>query len=399
MRTLIHGGEARRNMRRTILATLVTLTALSPIAVAQSRFTIVPSLSIAGVYDDNLFAETDSSAGKMMQLRPSLEGNFESPRLMLISLYSQDMLRSNFSSLNTLDARRHAFLNMGFKSSPLTTWGLEARYDRSETPGEIEFDTGILGARRTAQRFQLSPTFVRRLNPRAVFTAGYDLTRENELDLPSGTLHQARLSVSRELTSRSAIVGTYLSRYFVDPFSHSTSQSILGGWTREMAPRTHLSLYAGPRVTSYRSGLKPEVSASLRRDTNRIDLAADYWHGETIILGIPGPVAVDSGALRIARPFLSRWELGAGLGATDITTIDFREARVYRSTLIGSWTSHGMYSVSASYGLDYQQGDIRRRLDENVLRHVFRVSVTVAPRLFRSILPPDEAARVKGVIR
>ena len=390
-------------MRRTILVTLVTLTVISPIAiqvgVAQSRFTIVPSLSIASVYDDNLFAEVESDAGKMLQLRPSFEGNYESPRLTLISLYSQDMLRSNFGTLNTLDARRHAFFDTRFRSTPLTTFAIEARYDRSETPGEIDIDTGILGLRRTAQRWQVSPNLVRRISPRSVLTAGYDMTRENELDLPSGTLHQARVSLSRETSSRSAIVGTYLSRYFVDPFDTSTSQSVLAGWTREMAPRTHLSLYAGPRVTSYRSGLKPEVSASLRRDTNRIDLAADYWHGETIILGIPGPVAVDSGALRIARPFLSRWELGAGLGATDITTIDFREARVYRSTLIGSWTSHGMYSVSASYGLDYQQGDIRRRLDENVLRHVFRVSVTVAPRLFRSILPPDEAARVKGVLR
>ena len=386
-------------MRRTILATLATLTALSPIAIAQSRFTIVPSLSIAGVYDDNLFAETNSTAGKMLQVRPTVEGNFESPRLLLISLYSQDMLKSNFDSLDTLDARRHAFLGLGFRSSPLTTWGLEARYDRSETPGEIEFTTGILGARVTAQRLQVSPTFVRRLNPRAVLTAGYDLTRENELDLPSGTLHQARLSVSRELTSRSAIVGTFLSRYFVDPFSNSTSQAVLGGWTREMAPHTHFSLYAGPRISSYRNGLKPEASASLRRDTTGMDLALDYWHGETIILGIPGPVAVDSGAMRIAWPFHNRWELGAGLGASDITTVDLRESTVYRTTLIGSWTSHGMYSVSASYGLDYQQGDIRRFLDDNVLRHVFRVSFTVAPRLFRSVLPPDEAARVKGVLR
>jgi len=152
-------------------------------------------------------------------------------------------------------------------------------------------------------------------------------------------------------------------------------------------------------VSSYQSGVKPEVSASLRRDTNRFDVRADYWHGETIILGIEGPVAVDSGSLRIAWPFRSRWEFGTHLGATDIDTIDFREARVYRSTLLASWTSRGMYSVSASYGVDYQQGDIRRRLDDNVLRHVFRVSFTVAPRLFRSILPPDEAARVKGVIR
>jgi hypothetical protein len=386
-------------MRLAILVALVTLTALSPAVLAQSRFEFVPSLSITGVYDDNLDAETDGSAGKMLQFRPNVEANYESPRLTFLSLYSQDMLRSNFSTLNTVDARRHAFVDMTLRSSALTTFGVEGRYDRSETPGEIELDTGILGARQTAQRWQLSPTLVRRLSPRSVITAGYDLTRENELDLPSGTLHQARFALSREATSRSAVVGTYLARYFVDPAGRSTSHSVLGGWTREMAPHTHVSLYAGPRVTSYRSGIKPEISASLRRDTSGIDVRADYWHGETIILGIEGPVAVDSGSFRITWPFRSRWEFGTHLGATDIETLDFREARVYRSTLIGSWTSRGMYSISASYGVDYQQGDIRRRLDGNVLRHVFRVSFTVAPRLFRSNLPPDEAARVKGVLR
>ena len=386
-------------MRSIILATLVALTALSPAVSAQTRFTFVPSLSIAGVYDDNLFAEQDGSAGKMLQMRPSVEGNYESPRLTFLSLYSQDMLRSNFSTLNTVDARRHAYLDTQFRSSPLTTFGVVGRYDRSETPGEIDLDTGILGTRRTAQRWQVSPTLVRRVNPRSVITAGYDLTRENELDTPSGTLHQARLALSREYTSRSAVVGTYLARYFIDPAGESTSHSVLAGWTREMAPHTHLSVYAGPRVSSYQSGVKPEVSASLRRDSSGIDVRADYWHGETIILGIEGPVAVDSGSLRVTWPFRSRWEFGTHLGATDINTLDFREARVYRSTLIASWTSRGMYSVSASYGVDYQQGDIRRRLNENVLRHVFRVSVTVAPRLFRSILPPDEAARVKGVLR
>ena len=386
-------------MRLTMLVAIVTVTALSPAVVAQSRFEVVPSLSVTAVYDDNLNAETEGSAGKMLQFRPNLEASFQAPRFAFLSVYSQDMLRSNFNTLNTVDARRHAFVDTRFLHSPLTTLGFEARYDRSETPGDIDLDTGILGTRQTAQRWQVSPTLVRRLTPRSVLTAGYDYTRENEIDTPSGTLHQARFAMSREVTSRSAIVGTYLSRYFVDPYGRSTSQSVLGGWTREMAPHTHLSLYAGPRVTSYRSGIKPEISASLRRDTSRVDIRADYWHGETIILGIEGPVAVDSGAFRITWPFHNRFDFGTHLGATDITTVDFREARVYRSTLIGSWTSHGMYSVSASYGLDYQQGDIRRRLNGDVLRHVFRVSFTVAPRLFRSTLPPDEAARVKGVIR
>ena len=136
-------------MRSTILATLAALTALSPAVSAQTRFTFVPSLSIAGIYDDNLFAQENGSAGKMLQVRPTVEGSYESPRLRFLSLYSQDMLRSNFSTLNTVDARRHAYLDTEFRTSPLTSFGVVGRYDRSETPGEIDLDTGILGTRRS----------------------------------------------------------------------------------------------------------------------------------------------------------------------------------------------------------------------------------------------------------
>ena len=368
-------------------------------AAAQTRKSVVPSLSIAHVYDDNLFADVEGSAGQMLQIRPSLEGSYESPRLTLLSLYSFDMLRSNHGDLNTFDARRHAFLDTKFRSTPATTVGLSARYDRSETTGELEFDTGILGPRQTAERWQVAPNVAHRLGPRTVLTGGYDFTREHEIDTPSGTLHQGRLAVSREFTSRTDVVGSYLGRYFDDSFESHSSHALLGGLSREIAPGTRFSLFAGPRVTSYRSGIKPEVSTGFIRETPRINLAIDYWHGETIILGIPGPVAVDSGTVRVTWPLTARLELGTHAGVTDIDTIDLRKARVYRTTLVGSWTTRGMYTVGASYGLDYQEGDIRRRLDEDVLRHVFRVSLTIAPRLNHSILPPDEAARVKGVAR
>jgi hypothetical protein len=370
-----------------------------PSVFGQTRMTFIPSISITEAYDNNILAEQKGSAGQMIQFRPNVEANYESPRLTFLSLYSFDALRSNHADLNTFDARRHALLDTKFRSSALTTLGIAARYDRTETPGEIDMDTSILGPRRTAQRWQIAPNLARRLGPRSVLTAGYDWTRENELDTPEGTMHQARVALSREWTSRSSIVGSYLARYFVDPFNTQMSHTLLGGFTREVAPNTQFSFYAGPRVTSYHSGVKPEVSTSLARVTNRLDGALDYWHGETIILGIPGPVAVDSGTARFDFPLTPKWMVGTHLGVTDVDTIDARHARVYRTSLMGSWTTRGMYTVSASYGLDYQQGDIRRRLDEDVLRHVFRVSLTVAPRLNRSILPPDEAARVKGVIR
>ena len=390
----------RTTLRFTAAAALVAFTATpASIATAQTRQTIVPSVSIGAVYDDNLFADVEGSAGQMLQIRPSIEASHESPRLTFLSVYSQDMLRSNHADLNTMDARRHAFLDTKFRSTPLTTIGVAARYDRSETPGELELDTGILGPRQTAERWQVAPNFARRMSPRSVLSGGYDFTREHEIDTPGGTMHQARLAISREWTARTDVIGSYLGRYFNDSFESHTSQSLLAGISREVAPGTQFSFYAGPRITSYRSGFKPEVSSGFIRTTPRINLALDYWHGETIILGVRGPVAVDSGTARVSWPLSARLEVGAGGGVTDIDTIDNRKARVYRTSLIGSWTTRGMYTVGASYGLDYQEGDIRRRLDETVLRHVFRVSLTIAPRLSHSLLPPDEAARVKGVAR
>ena len=113
-------------------------------------------------------------------------------------------------------------------------------------------------------------------------------------------------------------------------------------------------------------------------------------------------MAVDSGTVRVTWPLTRSLEFGTSGGISDVITLDQREAQVYRGTLISSWTPRGsMFTVAASYGIDYQQGEIRRNFsaEENVLRHVIRVSLTVAPRLSRSILPPEEAARAKGVLR
>ena len=386
-----------RSVIQLALLTAVIAFLVAGSSFAQTNITVVPALTVSGVYDDNLFAEQRGSAGQMMQLRPSFEGNWESPRVTFLSLYSFDIIRSNHSDLNTFDARRHALVDTKFRRSPFTTIGIAARYDRTETPGELNIETGILSDRRQAERWQATPSLMRRFGPRLVASASYDFISENLVDTPSGMLHTARLGLAREWTPRTTIGGSYLARYFEDPTDSHTSQSLLLTWDRDMAPGTRLSLQAGPRYSSY-SGLAPEVSGTFTRDTPGINMALNYWHGETIILGIPGPVAMDGGMARITWPMTHRFDFGVHAGVTDINTIDAREARIYRSTLIGSWT-RGMYSITADYGVDFQQGDVRRRLDDELLRHVFRVSVTVAPRLNRSILPPEEAARVKGVSR
>jgi hypothetical protein len=379
-------------------------------AYAQAQMEFIPSVSLFTVYDDNIFARVDPTAGQMLQLRPSFEGSYESPTLRLLGLSSFDMQRSNFSSLNTFDARRHALGETRLRTSPFTTLGLAARYDRSETPGDINVDTGALGERRDAERLELTPSLGRRLTPRTTLTTGYTWTSEHLVEGARGTLHIGRLSLSREMTPRTAVTGSYVGRYFVGDRGSGIgdrSHAVLLGWERQMAPGTRLALSAGPKATSY-DGLDVEVTAGLARATRRIKTAIDYWHGETIVLGIGGPVAVDSVTTRLNWPVRHRMELGVHAGASDISTLDGRTSTIYRGTLVGSWSPHEMYTVAATYGLDLQHGSIRHPvflddeplpLDDRVLRHVFRVSVTVAPRYKRSILPPEEAARVKGVTR
>ena len=374
---------------------------------AQASAEFIPSMSLFTVYDDNVFARVEGSAGQMLQLRPSFEGSYESPTVRLLGLYSFDMQRSNFSSLNTLDARRHALGETRLRTSPFTTLGFMMRYDRSETPGEIDIDSGILGERRQAERVQVTPTLARRLGQFTTMTAGYDWTTEHLVDGERGTLHIGRTSLARVITTHTTLSATYVGRYFVDDIANHSSHGVLFGWDRELAFGTRLTLMAGPKVRSY-GGPTPEGTVTFARATPRVRLALDYWHGETIVLGVQGPVKVDSATTRVTWPLTRRFEFGTSAGISDVTTLDAKASTIYRGGLVGSWSPGGLYTVAATYGLDYQQGTIRNpvslngqlvSLDDRILRHVFRVSMTVAPRYSRSILPPDEAARAKGVSR
>lgn len=388
-------------MRRTLCSLLTLALMLSaPVAMAQTRATVIPAVVIGGVYDDNVSARAQADAGQMLQMRPSIEADYESQTLSLISLWSFDMQRSNHASLNQLDARRHAMADLKWKKSTVTTMAFTSRYDRTDTPGEIDLDSGLIFARRNAQRWELAPSFMHQIGQRTTFNALYDYTTENLVNDSAGTLHTARTSLSRALSERTSISGGYVGRYFLDTVSEHQSHAALVGWTRKMAQFTTLSFNAGPRWTTYR-GIQPEVSASLARDGRKFDGGLDYAHGETIILGVLGPVQVDTGTARVNIAATRKTDFGLHFGASKILTIDERAATVYRGTIVGSHSLGGPFTLAASYSADYQLGDVRRNFfrDEKVLRHVVRVGVTIAPSFNKSFLPPDEAARAKGVSR
>ena len=195
-------------------------------------------------------------------------------------------------------------------------------------------------------------------------------------------MQQARAGVNRQISTRSSVDIGYVGRLFpenrlgpfADVFDRHQSHAVLVGFTRQVAPSTALTLQAGPRNTTYR-GMTAEVLAALNHDGNRAKWGIDFWRGETIILGVEGPVAIDTANARVTWTATRKVEVGLRTGASHIITLDDRAATIYRATLVGSWTFAGPLTLTTSYSADYQVGDIRRNFfaDDKVLRHVIRV--------------------------
>jgi hypothetical protein len=291
---------------------------------------------------------------------------------------------------------------MNYRTTNATTVGFLAQYDRTETPGEINIGTGILTDRRQAHRWEVQPNFSHRFRPHTSITGSYDYTVESLVDNGTGRMQVVRLGLSQIANARSTYSGMVQERHFADPTdatNGSDSVAVLGGWDHQFSAASRVSLQAGPRVSSYR-GLQPEAYASLMRETRRLKLAVDYGHSETIVLGIRGPVVYNGGGAHITWPVRRTVEISSHSAATAIDTLDDHRLTSYRQTFIASWTPGGLYTLNASYGVDYQQGNVRHGIftDSDVWRHVFGVSVTVAPRYSHWIKEPDDpAARAKGV--
>ena len=411
-------------MTRLITASAIAMgLALVPsIAGAQAKLTLVPSASVSSVYDDNLFAKTVGSADQMTLLTPGLEASYETPATLLFGTYSFDMQRSiDHPALNNVQARRHAMLDTRFQLAPRFTLNFGGRYDRTDTAGELNYTTGLLLDRRRAERWEAGPSFNYKPTPRVSVFALYNWISEAVASSVGGYEQVMRAGVTRQTTARSTAGVSFLGRRFVSasetyvptglpastvvgdvltlsdgyalvPGGAFSSAAALAGWTYQLAPATILTLQAGPRFTSARGNVVPEIVASLgRKAANIVNYGFDYWRGESIILGVLGPVEVNSATAKVSWPIRTNFEVGVHGGLFDSQTLSQGRARVYHAEVVGSWTAKGPLTIAASYGADFQYGDVRSSLlsDREVIRHVILLRLTAAPRVIRSFDPDD----------
>ena len=367
--------------------------ALPQVARSQSRLMFVPSVTVSSVFDDNPFSTATGSADQLTLLTPGIAGLFATPAVNINGLYSFEMQRSiDHPALNNLDARRHGMLTAAFRQNSKSTLTVDGNYDRTDTAGDLNFVTGLLLERRRAQRWQVGPSIVYQVAPRTIISAGYTWTNEGIEGTPAEDEHVVRADVTRELSPRSAASVGYLERRFVNDIDTRTLYAPLVGWTYRATPFTRLTLQAGPR-RSARGGFAPEVVAAFaRKGTHLVGFGLDYWRGESITLGVIGPVEVNSATAQVTSPIIKNFALGLYGGFFNIDTISQGKARVYHGEILAVRTPIGPFVVALSYGADFQRGDVRTSLlsDETVVRHIVRLRLIASPpRLGRSFQPED----------
>ena len=368
---------------------------------AQSRTWFVPAVSMSLSHDTNLFL-TGNAGDTLAHVRPSFDAAYESPNREFHGFAAFEAQRSaTYPALNMLGEQRTALIDARVNTSPRTILGLSGRHDRTDSPSDLSLESGILLGRQIATRTQVTPSVSYRLKPRTTVTALYSWTQESLSGYAEQSLHAARAGMDYARSPRTQWGGRYVVRAFVGSLEQESSHTLLASWSRQVTPATNASVQVGPRFSSY-SGPSSEVLATLLRRTPHQRFLVDYWHGETIVLGVPGPVGIHSGTARTSWLLRSDLEISTVIGMFRSESLTDLRAIVYHGGVGGAWTVREMYTLTAAYRADYQRGDLRGQLppDGHLTRGVVLVGVTIAPRLKRAFAPlkRDPALPMTGVL-
>ncbi|HET9361525.1 MAG TPA: hypothetical protein VFO58_17355 [Vicinamibacterales bacterium] len=378
--------------RRIPVVVAVGLLAATNAGAQETTTTLAPAISVSTAHDDNVFSTPQGVTDIVTTIQPSLESQLRSPTVNLQSLVSFDMQQSARHTLpTTLAARRHAMFDGRVRTSPSVLLGLTGLYDRTETASDLSLNAGLLLPLQPAQILQTTPSVAFRVTPVLTITGHYDWTHQALIGSPASDLHIADLGVARQSSSRTTWSAGYIERRFVDDVAVFRSHASVLGWARELRAGTKLSLQAGPRITSSRV-VTPEVRAAFIRQTPGTHVLVDYWRGDTMVLGIHGPVEVQRGTTSLTWTAHRRLNLGTTLGVFRSAALDAPATTLYHAALVSTWR-HEPYLITVSYSTDLQRGSIALggSAGEQVRRNVLLVRLTVAPRLSRAFRPPDDA--------
>jgi len=149
-------------------------------APAQTGYYLTPSLSIAEVYDDNVFySPSPRTHDFFTRISPGLKAGYQSAPLTVEGSYAFDSeVYSQHSELTTPQVRQRGLIELKATPVQVLTLSLPVSYFQSRTPTELNLTTGLAVGRVRAERYTTNPGFTYRFDPLTTAKGDYAFSKD-----------------------------------------------------------------------------------------------------------------------------------------------------------------------------------------------------------------------------
>jgi hypothetical protein len=361
-----------------LLVALVAATLPAAPATAQHRFEMSGSVTATETYDNNVFSEPDDPRQDVVsRVTPRLGVGYRSPRFDIGVQYAREAEAfSRNRELSTLRARQDAGLDLRWSPGGGFEAVGRAYYAETHNPGEIPFLIGVdlrgvdlvgLQLRRTlAHRFSTFGSLSRRLGARTRVAVEHAFTQDEVVGVLTSVTHTAAARLDRQVGPVDALSLAYGVRQFTALGDVNTSHALTVAWAREVTPRAHIELKAGPRLSGRQVG--PELGATLSHRFRRGSATLSYVQTETAIIGRPRPVR--AGSLGATFTHSLNRTLTVTVGPSMLHT----RGKAVEATVVGTSVELACrlsrhLSLAATHRLSIQQAELDGRPREEIVHN------------------------------
>ena len=354
-------------------------------APAQTGYYLAPSLSVAEVYDDNVFFTTSPRTHDFLtRISPDLKAGYQSVPLTVAGGYTFDSeTYSRHSELTSVQIRQRGLLEVKVMPDPVLTLSVSGAYFQTKTPTEFNLTTGLAARRVLAERYTANPGFTYRFDPLTTVKGDYTFSK----DLLAGGVtidsHIENLTLDYRLSPRDTVGPGYVGRQFAFAgFPALTSHAFTLGWSHEFTPLTTFTLRGGPRLTEGTVDRLPEASASIRHTLKNGELSLSYASTLTTVIGQAAAAMAQGITGKATTELLPRLVLSAGPAIYKVSSDAFK-ATVYSVILEASHQLTKTLALQASYQYSFQRGSFNPLTgpagptNVDILHNIFLIRLTV----------------------
>lgn len=361
-------GDPRRCPLGCALAAAAAWASPASDARAGERLRLLPSLTVAELYDDNLFSSPETrSQDWITRLSPRLRVSLTSPQTAMLARFGFDAERFTATpELTDPLAGQEAGLDVLLGVRGPVALALGATHARTQTPGALNAFTGLEPGRIPTERLAATGSLWWRLGGRTETSGAYAFTRDAFEGGRDADTEEASLAIERQTSPRQGFrLGYAWRRYASRPDAPVIAYIATLGWERSLTPRTAFRLAAGPRLVLGRA--EPQIEASLRWRRRRGEIALALASDIMRVVGFPGVAKADSLGLSLSRDLGRSVHLGVN-PAVARTRIGERQAMVYRCATELHARLARRLTLSLSHHFSLQEGSLisGERIPHNV---------------------------------